>query len=209
MGRSIEEQRKTVAQNLTAALKALGKTRKDLAEHFNVSISSVSNWCTGVKKPKTETLVELSAWLGVPLDYLLGVGAFSSWDDINADRKDFLRASKAALSPDVFADAVNVLYVFNPERPYDIPLNTFTYFIYDLIDSATLRDGVWNVVAKAANAAPSDEAVALRDADIRAAFFNGADPTLTEEEQAAMWDDVKRYINFKIFETQQKRKGNK
>lgn len=49
----------------------------------------------------------------------------------------------------------------------------------------------------------------LRDADIRAAFFNGADPTLTEEEQAAMWDDVKRYINFKIFETQQKRKGNK
>lgn len=53
------------------------------------------------------------------------------------------------------------------------------------------------------------ESFKLQDADIRAAFFNGADPTLTEEEQAAMWDDVKRYINFKIFETQQKRKGNK
>ena len=46
----------------------------------------------------------------------------------------------------------------------------------------------------------------FRDEEIRAAFFNGADPTLTEEEQAAMWADVKEYIHFKI---QQKRKGNK
>ena len=48
------------------------------------------------------------------------------------------------------------------------------------------------------------ESFKLQDADIRAAFFNGADPTLTEEEQAAMWDDVKEYIHFKIQQTRRK-----
>ena len=41
----------------------------------------------------------------------------------------------------------------------------------------------------------------MREADIRAAFFNAADPTLTEEEQAAMWADVKEYIHFKLQQT--------
>lgn len=44
----------------------------------------------------------------------------------------------------------------------------------------------------------------FRDEEIRAAFFNGADPTLTEEEQAAMWADVKEYIHFKIQQTRRK-----
>ena len=41
---------------------------------------------------------------------------------------------------------------------------------------------------------------------IKAAFFNGADPTLTKEEQDAMWDEAKAFIDFKI--QQRKRKEN-
>ena len=47
---------------------------------------------------------------------------------------------------------------------------------------------------------------AITDDQIKAAFFNGADPTLTKEEQDAMWDEAKAFIDFKI--QQRKRKEN-
>lgn len=47
---------------------------------------------------------------------------------------------------------------------------------------------------------------AITDDQIKAAFFNGADPTLTKEEQDAMWDEAKSFIDFKI--QQRKRKEN-
>ena len=47
---------------------------------------------------------------------------------------------------------------------------------------------------------------AITDDQIKAAFFNGADPTLTQEEQDAMWDEAKAFIDFKI--QQRKRKEN-
>lgn len=46
----------------------------------------------------------------------------------------------------------------------------------------------------------------ISDAEIRAAFFNGADPTLTEEEMAAMWEDVKNFRDFVI--SQRKKRSN-
>ena len=49
-------------------------------------------------------------------------------------------------------------------------------------------------------------APAITDDQIKAAFFNGADPTLTKEEQDAMWDEAKAFIDFKI--QQRKRKEN-
>ena len=51
----------------------------------------------------------------------------------------------------------------------------------------------------------SNEAPAISDADIRAAFFDGADPTLTEEEMAAMWEDAKAYLHFKIEQRKKQR----
>ena len=47
---------------------------------------------------------------------------------------------------------------------------------------------------------------AITDDQIKAAFFNGADLTLTKEEQDAMWDEAKAFIDFKI--QQRKRKEN-
>ena len=46
----------------------------------------------------------------------------------------------------------------------------------------------------------------ITDDQIKAAFFNGADPTLTKEEQDAMWGEAKAFIDFKI--QQRKRKEN-
>ena len=39
---------------------------------------------------------------------------------------------------------------------------------------------------------------AISEDDIKAAFFNGADPALTKEEQDAMWDDAREYMRFKL-----------
>ncbi len=45
--------------------------------------------------------------------------------------------------------------------------------------------------------APEGERV-VRDEEIRAAFFGGADDDLTEEEMDAMWHDAKDYIQYKL-----------
>ena len=148
MGRSLEEQRKTVARNLCEAMDAQGKTRKDLAAKFNISMSSAANWCTGVKKPKTETLVELAEWLHVPQSFLWGNGAFVNWTKINADREGFLRAAETALGEDVFRDTACLLYSIDPQRPYEVPLSEFAYFINDLIEFADLAPDGWVVTPK-------------------------------------------------------------
>lgn len=46
----------------------------------------------------------------------------------------------------------------------------------------------------------------ISDDDIKAAFFNGADPSITKEEMDAMWDDAKAFIQFKM--EQRKRSKN-
>ena len=38
----------------------------------------------------------------------------------------------------------------------------------------------------------------ISEDDIKAAFFNGADPSLTPEEYDALWEDAKEYFRFKI-----------
>ena len=45
--------------------------------------------------------------------------------------------------------------------------------------------------------------------DLKAAFFNGADPTLTPEERDAMWADAQEYFRFKIEQRRRKQGDEK
>lgn len=45
---------------------------------------------------------------------------------------------------------------------------------------------------------------AITEDDIKAAFFNGADPEMTPEEMDAMWEDARAYIAFKMQQRRQK-----
>lgn len=47
----------------------------------------------------------------------------------------------------------------------------------------------------------------ISESDIKAAFFNGADPTLTPEERDAMWEDAQEYFRFKIAQRRQKQQN--
>ena len=58
---------------------------------------------------------------------------------------------------------------------------------------------------KTAPAVVSDSGTISED-DIKAAFFNGADPSLTPEERDRMWEDVQEYFRFKIAQRRQKGK---
>lgn len=48
---------------------------------------------------------------------------------------------------------------------------------------------------------------AISSDDIKAAFFNGADPTLTQEEMDAMWEDARAFLQFKL-EQRKKQKND-
>lgn len=51
---------------------------------------------------------------------------------------------------------------------------------------------------------PQTSTPAPTDDQIRAAFFNGADPDLSEEEQKEMWEAAKSFIQFQIMQKKQK-----
>lgn len=46
--------------------------QQDLAEHLKVSKSTISGWEVGRNQPDYDTLIELSIFFGVSVDYLIG-----------------------------------------------------------------------------------------------------------------------------------------
>ena len=46
--------------------------QQDLAEHLKVSKSTISGWEVGRNQPSYDTLIELSIFFGVSVDYLIG-----------------------------------------------------------------------------------------------------------------------------------------
>lgn len=49
----------------------------------------------------------------------------------------------------------------------------------------------------------------ISDNDLKAAFFNGADPSLTQEEMDAMWEDAQEYFRFKIEQRRSRQNNDK
>ena len=79
----------------------------------------------------------------------------------------------------------------------------FANFINEQVSSIKHRiDGSWDI--KLRNPTGNGPHTKITDDQIKAAFFNGADPSLTKEEQDAMWDEAKAFIDFKL--QQRKRK---
>lgn len=86
--------------------------------------------------------------------------------------------------------------------------------ISDLMDAPTLISTAIDIASSATygqkekpTSTAGEQTQNISEKDIRAAFFNGADPTLTEEEMAAMWEDAKTYLHFKL-EQRRKQKND-
>ncbi len=48
----------------------------------------------------------------------------------------------------------------------------------------------------------------LSDDDLKVAYFRGADPTLSDEDMDAMWDDAKNFRDFIIQKRNREKHGN-
>jgi len=157
MRRTLEEQRKTVATTLTLAIVDAGKSQKEVAEHCGVSKAAVSNWCTGLKKPKTETVSDLSAWLGVPIEYLLGTGVFDAWEDIAADKAGFVSAAMAALDDEDPAEYLRLFYDINPNRVHEARLANFTQFISENFTAIKKTETGWYLTPRTLKTKPTPD----------------------------------------------------
>ncbi|MCL2366532.1 MAG: helix-turn-helix domain-containing protein [Oscillospiraceae bacterium] len=56
-----------------------GMTQKELATQLQIADSTLSYWEMGKYEPDNETLIELSRFFNVPIDYILD-GDFIRWD---------------------------------------------------------------------------------------------------------------------------------
>jgi len=62
-------------------------TQKELAKHLQIADSTLSYWEVGKYEPDNDTLMKLSRFFQVPIDYILG-GDFAKWD-FDGDRMLF------------------------------------------------------------------------------------------------------------------------
>ena len=83
------EQRKIFSENLTNLLQRCGKTQLQLANSLDVSKSTVSSWCSGIKMPRMGKIDEIAAWLSVSRSELIEEGGGNT---DNKDVSDLLEA---------------------------------------------------------------------------------------------------------------------
>lgn len=57
---------------LKEARKRINLSRKEVADHFNISSSIIAGYETGYRTPSTEVLIKLSGLYQCSLDYLVG-----------------------------------------------------------------------------------------------------------------------------------------
>lgn len=66
---------------LAKALEIRKISQKELAKHLGIQPNIVSYWCIGQRSPNIKYLAEISKYLNVSTDYLLGVSETPSTDD--------------------------------------------------------------------------------------------------------------------------------
>ena len=148
MAKTLQEMRDSIARNLSAAMADKDITQKELAVQFNVGQATVSNWCTGLKKPKTEMLTALAEWFQIPMSFFIESGVFKNWSEINADRRGVLRKIEETWGKEEFHDVAYVLYGIKIDNPYDVQLRDLTAFFYDHFSSVERVDDEWQITAR-------------------------------------------------------------
>lgn len=63
-------------------------SQQDIANEFNVSISTISIWERGINFPEVAKLIEISEYFGVTTDYLLGLSDYKV-SEINLSSTNF------------------------------------------------------------------------------------------------------------------------
>ena len=60
-------------------------TAKTLTQETGLSHSAISEWKKGKAKPSADALVRIAEYFEVPIEYLLGMGVYSNWEDLQTN----------------------------------------------------------------------------------------------------------------------------
>ncbi len=93
--------KKKIGQKLNEILAKRGVLQKELAEHIGVPANTISYYLSGERSPDLEKLIEISKFLNISTDYLLGLS-----DEINID----IERNAASKYTDLSEKAVEVLH---------------------------------------------------------------------------------------------------
>lgn len=79
------KKREQIGKRIISALaKSDNKTQKNLSEHLHIPENTVSYWCNGKRTPNVMQIIEISEYLNVSTDYLLGL---SEHKTVNKDKE--------------------------------------------------------------------------------------------------------------------------
>ena len=67
-----EDMKKEFCKNLRKYMEINGQSQAELCRYMGVSSATVSDWCNGVKMPRSNKLSAIAKWLGIELSVLLG-----------------------------------------------------------------------------------------------------------------------------------------
>ena len=91
--------------------KQVNLTQKELAKRLQIANSTLSYWEMGKYEPDNDSLIKLSRFFNVPIDYILD-GDFAKWD-ITESRSSFQSSSVSAghlNDADLYVSESEVLY---------------------------------------------------------------------------------------------------
>lgn len=118
-----EKHSKIIGQRINSALAKANKMQKDLASHLGVTDNTVSYYCSGSRTPNTAQIIEISKFLNVSADYLLGL---SDIQTSNIDKKEICRRLHI---PDEMYDILRELFLhISPGVYLEMLEDDYNYF---------------------------------------------------------------------------------
>ena len=169
-----------------------GKAPTTVAKEIGLSGAHVNKWKNG-STPTDATIMKVCSYFGISRDFFselsiqhlnCGTSSVHIYKSVSPNGFDWTLIGEEELSGtrEVYKDG-RVLIVVDEDGSVDAEM------LSKIIDTYKTT-------------APTE----VSDRDVRAAFFDGIAPNLSDEERNAVWDEARRFMEFRIAE---KQKGKK
>ena len=128
----------TLGQKMKQLREKTGRSQEDICRELNIEQSTLANYENDRRMPKIEILAKISQIYSIPVDYLIGAGVFSQWDEL-LERKESILLNIANMASSLSMDilngvddisfaklvyAFNVTYTENDDKTTDISLTS-------------------------------------------------------------------------------------
>lgn len=102
------KKREQIGKRIISALaKSDNKTQKNLSEHLHIPENTVSYWCNGKRTPNVMQIIEISEYLNVSSDYLLGLSEHMTKNKDKTAVCDYIGCSEKTLEA--------LMHIFNTD----------------------------------------------------------------------------------------------